>query len=61
MMEQLGAGSFAIVNRAVADGIIKKGIMTTVAVKMLKRTSLFILELHLIQWRRILVTIGGTV
>ncbi|XP_038065545.1 fibroblast growth factor receptor 2-like [Patiria miniata] len=39
VMEQLGAGSFATVHRAEADGIIKKGTMTTVAVKMLKTTA----------------------
>ncbi|XP_022101392.1 proto-oncogene tyrosine-protein kinase receptor Ret-like isoform X2 [Acanthaster planci] len=39
VMEQLGAGSFATVHRAEADGIVKKGVMTTVAVKMLKTTA----------------------
>ncbi len=36
VMGQLGAGSFATVHKAEADGIRKKGIMETVAVKMLK-------------------------
>ena len=39
VMGELGAGSFANVHKAEADGIIKKGIMTTVAVKMLKSKS----------------------
>ncbi|XP_071806709.1 uncharacterized protein [Asterias amurensis] len=39
VMGELGAGSFANVHKAEADGIIKKGIMTTVAVKMLKTSA----------------------
>ncbi|XP_022101409.1 fibroblast growth factor receptor-like isoform X2 [Acanthaster planci] len=36
---QLGSGSFAVVYKAEAEGIVRKGTNTTVAVKMLKETA----------------------
>ncbi|XP_044019285.1 vascular endothelial growth factor receptor 1-like [Aphidius gifuensis] len=37
--KQLGSGAFGVVRRAEANGIVKKGTKTTVAVKMVKQTS----------------------
>ncbi|XP_038066020.1 proto-oncogene tyrosine-protein kinase receptor Ret-like isoform X2 [Patiria miniata] len=44
ILGQLGSGSFAVVYKAEAEGIIRRGTNTTVAVKMLKDPMYIILE-----------------